>query len=175
MTLAHKTKSKTPKIFKKYGQALTLKAENGLVIANYGQSTLESFKKQRWNRKKHIQGRDVGELLKSNLRIAKMHMIRWRCVICQQPAEMHHLKHVRKVLRKKVPNSFNAYLEAMRIVNRKTLPVCREHHGMIHRGEYDGTSLKKLFESFKKNGVGYSKSKANQLLVRVSKGNSEIK
>jgi hypothetical protein len=67
-------------------------------------------------------------------------MIRWRCVICQSPAEMHHLKHVRKVLNKKVPNSFNAYLEAMRIVNRKTLPVCKEHHNMIHRGEYDGTS-----------------------------------
>ena len=80
---------------------------------------------------------------------------------------MHHLKHVRKVLSKKVPESYNTYLEAMRIVNRKTLPVCREHHEMIHRGIYDGPSLKNLFKSFKENGIGFSNRKANQLLVKV--------
>jgi len=55
---------------------------------------------------------------------------------------MHHIKHVRQVLKKKSPKSFNAYLEAMRLVNRKTLPVCREHHLQIHCGNYDGVSLK---------------------------------
>jgi group II intron reverse transcriptase/maturase len=169
MTLAHKTKSKVPKIFKKYGWELTLKSENDKVIASYGKFKSVTFRKQRFTRQSSIQGKDVDILLKSNLKIAKMHMIRWRCVICQSPAEMHHLKHVRKVLNKKVPNSFNAYLEAMRIVNRKTLPVCKEHHNMIHRGEYDGTSLKNLFKSFKDNGIGFSQSKANQLLVKVDK------
>ena len=55
---------------------------------------------------------------------------------------MHHIKHVRQVLKKKSPKSFNAYLEAMRLVNRKTLPVCREHHLQIHCCNYDGVSLK---------------------------------
>jgi len=80
---------------------------------------------------------------------------------------MHHLKHVKKVLSNKVPQSYNAYLEAMRIVNRKTLLVCKEHHQMIHNGTYDGTSLKNLLKSFKNNGIGFSKSKANQLLNKV--------
>lgn len=173
-TLAHKTKSKIPKIFKKYGSDLTLKSENNTVIAHYGKSVIEAFQKQRFNRMELTQGKDVNELLKANIKIAKMHMVRWVCVICQQPAEMHHLRHVKKVLRKKVPNPYDAYLEAMRIVNRKTLPVCRKHHEMIHSGKYSGTSLTKLFESFKNNGVSYSKVKANQLIVKVDKGNTEV-
>jgi len=167
MTLAHKTKSKTPKIFKKYGPDLTMKSESGHAIAQYGNSSLKNFTKQRFNRREYIQGKDVNALLLSNLKVAKMHMIKWPCVICHKPAEMHHLKHVKKVLAEKAPKSFNAYLEAMRIVNRKTIPVCKEHHLMIHRGDYDGKSLKLLFENFKKNGVGFSKKKARGLLVKV--------
>jgi hypothetical protein len=80
---------------------------------------------------------------------------------------MHHIKHVKKVLKEKKKSSFNVYLEAMRIVNRKTLPVCKPHHVMIHNGSYDGKSLKALFKSFKENGVSYSEEKAHQLLVKV--------
>lgn len=76
MTLAHKTKSKTQKIFKKYGKDLTLKSKKGKVIATFGESKLKSFAKQRYRREEHIQGKDVDELLKNNLKIAKMHMIR---------------------------------------------------------------------------------------------------
>jgi len=76
MTLAHKTKSKTTKIFKKYGEDLTLTSENGMVIAIYGKSKAVSFQKQRFNRQEHVQGKDVDILLKSNLKIAKVHMIK---------------------------------------------------------------------------------------------------
>lgn len=48
----------------------------------------------------------------------------------------------------------------MRLVNRKTLPVCKEHHKLIHADKYNGISLSNLFESFKKNGVGFNKDKA---------------
>lgn len=65
---------------------------------------------------------------------------------------MHYIKHVRKVLKKKKPGTFDMYLEAMRLVNRKTLPVCKRHHVMIYSGQYDGESLKSLFNSFKNNG-----------------------
>jgi hypothetical protein len=61
MTIAHKTKSKVPKVFKKYGPELTITDSNNNIIASYG---LVSF---------------VGE-----------------------PAEMHHIKHVRKTLAKKI-------------------------------------------------------------------------
>lgn len=87
---------------------------------------------------------------------------------------MHHVKHVRKVLKSKKPNSFNAYLEAMRLVNRKTLPLCKKHHLQVHQGIYDGTSLKKLFKSFKDSDVGFDKEKASVLIEKFS-GNSETK
>jgi hypothetical protein len=80
---------------------------------------------------------------------------------------MHHVKHVKKTLRKKVPGSFNAYLEAMRIVNRKTLPVCKKHHLQIHRGEYDADSLKSLFNTFREKGIGFKKYKADKLIKKV--------
>jgi hypothetical protein len=94
-------------------------------------------------------------------------MIHWTCVICQEPAEMHHIKHVRKRLVKHKPKTFNAYLEALRLVNRKTLPVCRLHHDMIHKGQYNGESLKSLFETFKVKKVGYNQEKADHLLAMI--------
>lgn len=87
---------------------------------------------------------------------------------------MHHVKHVRKVLRKKFLKSFNAYLEAMRLVNRKTLPACREHHLQIYSGNYDGVSLKKLFATFKFKGVGSNERKAKSLIEKSS-GKTESK
>lgn len=82
---------------------------------------------------------------------------------------MHHLKHVKHVLKKKKPQSFNAYLEAMRLVNRKTLPVCKYHHNLIHAGKYDGKSLRSIFEAFKNNGIGFNKRKAMALIKKVEK------
>jgi len=90
-------------------------------------------------------------------------------VICSNPAEKRHLKHVRQRLCRKKPGTFDAYLEAMRIVNRKTLPVCRKHHLEIHRGIYDGKSLKQLFVAFNEQGVGFKMAKAKALIKEVEK------
>ena len=85
--------------------------------------------------------------LNEEKRIAKKQIVRLPCVICgEQNTVMHHVKHVRKVLQKKNPNSFNYYLEVMRLTNRKTIPVCPYHHKLIHSGKYDGVSLKNTFE-----------------------------
>jgi hypothetical protein len=81
---------------------------------------------------------------------------------------MHHVKHVRKVLQKKKLGSFNYYLEVMRLVNRKTLPVCKYHHNLIHTGKYDGVSLKRAFNHFKSEGVNFNKEKANALIKNAS-------
>jgi hypothetical protein len=85
-------------------------------------------------------------------------------VICSKPAEMHHLKHVRQRLCHKKPGTFYAYLEVMRMVNRKTLPVCRKHHLEIHRG-----SLKQLFAAFNEQEVGFKMAKAKALIKEVEK------
>jgi len=59
----------------------------------------------------------------------------------------------------------------MRLVNRKTLPVCKTHHEMIHKGQYDGISLRALFYSFKQNGVCFNKEKAENLIKKVGNAN----
>lgn len=56
----------------------------------------------------------------------------------------------------------------MRLVNRKTLPVCKHHQNSIHAGKYDGDSLSNLFNSFKKNGVGFNKNRAKALVLKAS-------
>jgi group II intron reverse transcriptase/maturase len=168
MTIAHKTKSKVPKVFKKYGSELTITDSNNKVIASFGVLSNANFKKNVSQSYVSFSGvKDIEQLLLVNLKVAKQHLILWPCVVCGAPAEMHHIKHVRKTLSKKKPGSFNYYLEAMRLVNRKTLPVCKYHHNSIHAGKYDKDSLSNLFDSFKKNGVGFNKNKAKALVSKA--------
>lgn len=166
MTIAQKTKSKVPKVFQKYGNELIVTNSENKIIAKFGVLTNKTFKR---NVKSSFDNfpPNTDNLLLENLKIAKKHLIKWPCVICGEKAEMHHVKHVRKVLSKKKPGSFNAYLEAMRLVNRKTLPVCKQHHQMIHKGEYDGESFKSLFKSFRNNGIGFNDKKVAKLINKV--------
>jgi group II intron reverse transcriptase/maturase len=169
MTIAHKTKSKVPKVFKKYGSELTITDSNNKVIASFGVLSNANFKKnvsQSYVSFSNVT--DIEQLLLVNFKVAKQHLILWPCVICGAPAEIHHIEHVRETLSKKKPGSFDYYLEAMRLVNRKTLPVCKYHHNLIHAGKYDKDSLSNLFDSFKKNGVGFNKNKAKVLVSKAS-------
>lgn len=160
MTIAHKTKTKSSKVFKKYGSNLTIKDSENNIVISYGTLSNAKFKK---NVKdfyiRDVQAKNVEQLLLANLKIAKKRLVTWPCVICGKPAEMHHIKHVRKILAEKRSGSYDYYLEAMRLVNRKILPVCKQHHKLIHAGKYDGESLSNLFKTFKKNGIGYQKKK----------------
>ena len=165
-TIAHKTKSKITKVFKKYGENLEIKDGNK-ILANFGTLSNSSFQKSLTKYRENFTVLNVENLLLQHLGKAKKSMISWPCVICGEPAEMHHIKHVRKALKNKKTGSFDAYLESMRLLNRKTLPVCKKHHNMIHRGEYDGESLKNLFTSFKKKEIGFDKKKASALIDRV--------
>jgi hypothetical protein len=174
MTIAHKTKSKVPKVFAKFGNNLEVTDEKGKIITSFGSLSNAAIKRKFQSDFLNNEVRpSVENLLFKHLKLAKIHFIHWPCVICGKPAEMHHIKHVRKVLKKKNPKAFNAYLEAMRLVNRKTLPVCREHHLEIHSGKYDGTSLKKLFKTFESKGVGFNKLKA-KLLIDKASGKTEV-
>ena len=170
MTISHKTKSKVSKVFNKYGLNLSVKNEYGKEIAKFGTLSNSQFKR---NIKNYVSSNlsviNVEQLLLINLRIAKKQIIRQPCIICGEPnAVMHHIKHVRKILQKKKPDSYNYYLEVMRLTNRKTIPVCFYHHNLIHSGKYDGVSLKIVFENFRNEGIGFDKKKANALIKKAS-------
>ncbi len=58
--------------------------------------------------------------------------------------QMHHIKHIRKVLYSKIPKD-KPFLNIMALRNRKQIPVCRDcHMNYIHRGQYTGANLKSL-------------------------------
>lgn len=166
MTIAHKTKSKVPKVFKKYGNDLAYTDGNNKTLAKFGTLSNSEFKRG-VKSDSPITIPDPKVLLMDNIKLARNHMIKWPCVICGSPAEMHHVKHIRKALKKKKPGTYNYWLVAMRLVNRKTLPVCKVHHKHVHDGKYDGESLKSLFDTFKFNGVGYNKIKAQALIEKA--------
>jgi hypothetical protein len=169
MTIAHKTKSKVSKVFKKYGLELSITDSDNKVIASFGVLSNAIFKKNvNQSYTSFFSVTSIEQLLLVNLKVAKQHLILGPCVICGASAEMHHFLHVRKTLSKTPSGSFDCYLEVMGPVNRKTLPVCKHHHNLIHAGKYDKDSLSNLFDSFKKNGVGFNKKKAKALISKAS-------
>lgn len=52
---------------------------------------------------------------------------------------MHHVKHIRKSNTK-----LKGFHELMSKLNRKQIPVCLDCHNKIHKGLYNGLSLKDL-------------------------------
>lgn len=56
---------------------------------------------------------------------------------------MHHIKRLRGPTGKNLTKGFEKIMGAH---NRKQIPVCRNCHRKIHKGEYDEKSLSDLFK-----------------------------
>mgnify|MGYP002259866197 CR=1 FL=1 len=175
MTIGHKTKMNISKVFKKYGDSLVIKSDNKKVLASWQPYNIENFNSKRF--RKNLSSinpeRDIHSLIIKNLRIGKVKQIVLPCAICgDKNSEMHHIKHVRKMLQNKKKNSLNYFLEAMKLVNRKCIPLCKQHHINVHKGLYDGDSLKNIFKHFNNLGVKYNKKLAFSLADSISKKNN---
>lgn len=51
--------------------------------------------------------------------------------------EWHHIKHRKRIKGNSLQRSINAYVA-------KRIPLCLNHHNLIHSGKYDGPSIRKL-------------------------------
>lgn len=51
--------------------------------------------------------------------------------------EWHHIKHRKRIKGNSLQRSINAYVA-------KQIPLCLNHHNLIHSGKYDGPSIRKL-------------------------------
>ena len=60
------------------------------------------------------------------------------CILCgsNDQVEMHHIRSLK--------GKSTGFLTVMQAINRKQIPVCRQCHMKIHRGEYDGKALARL-------------------------------
>lgn len=169
MTLAHKSKSKISKIFKKYGKNLNI-TRDGEIIASFDSLTNSTFKYANLSKDAEISS-DITQLLLRNLKLTKLSPVKNSCAICCDPvSEMLHFDNVGKDLTKKVPNSFNYYLKAMKLANRKVLPVCKYHHNIIHAGKHDNISLTliRMFKYFELNDYEFNQKKADALIKKAS-------
>lgn len=76
MTIAHKTKSKITKVFKKYGDSLTIKNDKNKVISNYGSLSNSTFKKMFVGHHNKVDpSLNVESLLFKHLRLATFNVI----------------------------------------------------------------------------------------------------
>jgi len=88
------------------------------------------------------------DLVRMNVRLRTRSKLGLPCVVCGDPhkVQMHHVRHIRK-MDDKEPRGFTRVMAAL---NRKQVPVCKACHERIHRGEYDGLSLKELAYDLRK-------------------------
>ncbi len=68
-----------------------------------------------------------------------------RCAICasKDKVEMHHERHIRGYNLKQQ----EGFLAIMGILNRKQIPLCKNHHVCVHKRTYDGISLPELYNT----------------------------
>jgi group II intron reverse transcriptase/maturase len=149
-TLANKYKTTCPKIYKKYRATLTLPTGEykilQVVIARTGKKPLKAYfggiplvvckriqtitdtKQWAWNQRSEI----VERLLLGT------------CELCgsNDSIEMHHIRKLSDIKPKNGKNVAE-WKQKMLARQRKSLAVCKKCHWKIHRGEYNGTSLRR--------------------------------
>ena len=140
LTLALKYKLRhKAKVFKKFGSELTCPDTNKKI------NVPQSFKRtgqfninakptgavviQRWNKK----------LTRSNIGKA--------CVICGViPAEMHHIRQVSDIEQKYKKGKIDFFTKQMIGINRKQVPLCKEHHKKLHQNQLSQTEINAFSE-----------------------------
>ena len=81
---------------------------------------------------------------RSELRLRTRSKLGAACIICgeEDDVEMHHVRHLHRMDEKRKKDM--GFTRVMIALNRKQLPLCKECHSKVHRGEYDGIKLTDL-------------------------------
>ena len=143
LTLRKKYKmSYVAKVFKKFGTNCTCpdskislenpdckRTNNFLINPPYPDAILQ----KRWSSK----------LTRSNL--TKV------CLVCgKSPAEMHHVRQIKDLKSKYRNDSMDFWTLQLAAINRKQIPLCREHHMALHHDTLSGEERTRLKEEIEK-------------------------
>jgi group II intron reverse transcriptase/maturase len=147
LTLKYKLKHRS-KVFKKYGKYLEC-SETGTrfwLPATFRRTRefisqevtmVEDIFRKRWNRK----------FTKSNLNKS--------CVVCgKSPVEMHHVRKIRDLREKAAGKKSDFFTAQIAAINRKQVPLCREHHKQLHSGSMRHEDRKRFAEGVKSLKTG---------------------
>ena len=138
-TLAHRHQSSIRKIFRKHGKTLTVKYKNTKEKEiSASMPKFKNFKPKLGRTPKY----DPFEIHIGRVTRSKLGK---NCCICgySSGVEMHHIKHIRKRRNTKSKQTFTTF---MGLINRKQVPVCRDCHMKIHKGDYDSIKLSELYD-----------------------------
>lgn len=137
MTLAHRHRSSSRKIFRKHGN--TLAVTEGKIRKCFPYRTYWSIQNRKWLNKRQF----VDPFTIYANRVSRSTLGR-KCFICHSKdrTEMHHVRHVRKE-----GSRYSGFRKEMSLLNRKQIPLCRECHRKVHGGLYDGIQLRNLSEA----------------------------
>lgn len=136
MTLAHRHRSSSTKIFKKHGKRLEILDQTGKtpeITAYFPYRTRWKVTDRKWLVTQEF--RDPFTIYANRISRSSLNK---PCCICNTMAkvEMHHVKHVRKKGKR-----YKGFQSDMALLNRKQVPLCRNCHMAVHRGDYDGVRL----------------------------------
>lgn len=141
-TLAGKHRTSARRQFQKRGRTLAV-----VTATQKGKERVTALKLESdWSRKpnRFLGGDgsfDPNAAIQFHYRLRTRSKLDAACVVCGSCDDvvMHHLRHVRKM-----GERLKGFDRILAVVNRKQIPVCNPCHGKIHRGEYDGMSLRDL-------------------------------
>lgn len=145
LTIAHYHKeSSAKKMFNKYGKTLKVSiGENSQQIVEYLTPNLTMRRPQdRWNTGQ-INNISRNKILSTSVPKTMTMIKSAKDLTCAIPdcgskaAEWHHIRHQRKVGGLGVKRT-------LALQSARQIPVCKKHHNLIHKGAYNGPSLKKL-------------------------------
>ena len=136
MTLAHRHRSSSKKIFGKHGKTLTIKVPNSDKVLEFPYKTTWRLNERKW-----LLGKQISPPGYVYANLTSRSSLTLSCLICDsiKSIEMHHVKHVRKQ-----GFRYDGFTKEMALLNRKQVPLCKNCHKCVHAGLYDGPSLETL-------------------------------
>lgn len=146
MTLAHRHRSSSSKIFRKHGKTLSVKVPHTDKKMLFPYKTTWKLSERKW-----LLGKQITWLPQSYKNLVARSSLGLPCAVCDSedgPIEMHHVKHVRKE-----GFRYKGFHEQMALLNRNQLPLCRNCHKKVHAGSYNGPSLASLRERMRREMV----------------------
>jgi len=145
LTLALKYKLRTQrKSFKKFGSKLTC------PITKVGLKIPTTFKRtSKFSIGTHIPESKIMERWNNKLTISNINK---KCIICGNSTniEMHHVRAIKDLKTLYSKSKIDWFTLQMRELNRKQVPLCREHHQKVHNNSLNSDEKKLFMERTKK-------------------------
>jgi hypothetical protein len=142
LTLRKKYKmSYVAKVFQRFGKDCTC-PESKISLVNPSCKRTTHFALNPSYPDAVLQKRWSSKLTRSNL--TKV------CLVCgASPAEMHHVRQIRDLKSAYSKNSLDFWSLQLAAINRKQIPLCREHHMALHHGTLDREESTRLQDGIK--------------------------